>query len=204
MLCLFEVDYQRSGRADSQRIRVYGIAFQRFYTELFFQFFHCRIIYECPFFQCGDVEFVAEQFLHLLLETSLDHDFFRIQRGDEGADVFRCSLGYLEGARGDVQEGGAAHIFGKCQSREKVVLFLVEHVFAESDARRNHFSHTALHQCPGKFRVLQLIADCDLVSGSDKPRKVLFYSMMRKAGHRHGFFVAVRSLGLYKSEDFAH
>ena len=96
-------------------------------------------------------------------------------------------------------------VLGEGQSREVIVLLSVEHILAEGNAGSHHLRHSSLYKCPAayEFRVLKLVADRHLVTGADEFRKVLFYSVMRKSGHRHGSLVSVGASGLDKAQDLA-
>ena len=206
MLRLFQIDYQRAGRAYAKRVCVNGIAFQRFHMELLLEFLYSGIVDESPLIHRRYIQVLSIQFFYCLFKSALHHDFLRRERGNESPDIAGAALRHLKCSRGHVQKRRTALVLGECQAGQEVMFLLFQHVFAECDSGGDHFRYAPFHQCPvaHQLRVFQLVTYRDLVAGTDEARKILFYGVMRKSCHRNGLFVAVRPLGLHQSENLAH
>ena len=83
------------------------------------------------------------------------------------------------------------------------MLFLVQHLFPESKARGHEFGDSPPDKCLGEFRVFELVAYGDLVSGTYQLGQIEFYGMVRESGHRDVAFVPVRALRLHDAQDLA-
>ena len=83
------------------------------------------------------------------------------------------------------------------------MLLLLQHLLPECQARSHEFGDSPLDKCPGKFRVLKLVADGNLVPGPDELCKVQFYGVMGETGHCHVSLVPVGTLREDDSEDLA-
>ena len=83
------------------------------------------------------------------------------------------------------------------------MLLLLQHLLAECQARGHEFGDSPLDKCPGELRVLELVADCNLVPGPDELGEVQFYGVMRETGHGHVSLVPVGTLREDDSEDLA-
>ena len=180
---LFKIVDECTGGAYGKRLGLDSIALQRLHAQLRTQFLGRRIIHERPLFQRGDVV-VAESLADGLQAVALHHQFLGREGCEQGGDVFQGPLRRAESAGRCVQEGCARLVAVEGEAAEPVVLLLLQHPLAESDSRGEDFGDATLYKLGlGELRILQLVADRDLVAGTDQLRKILCQSVMRDSGH---------------------
>ena len=92
----------------------------------------------------------------------------------------------LPGAQ--VHPGQADGLAVEQERGEVVVVLALEQRVLGHGAGRDHARHVAVHQPLGLARVLDLVAEGDLVSGLDEALDVGVHGMVRHAGHRDGLF----------------
>ena len=167
VLGLLEVENQRAGGAYAQREGVDREALQALHAELLAELFVRGFIDKGPFVHAGDVV-IAETLFHRISDRAVHDEFLRLEGRQQSADIIKAALRHLEGAGAGVQEGRAADIVLEIEAAEIIVLFLVQHAFAEGHAGRKYLCHTAFNKLVFRKRgVLQLVANCDLIAGAD-------------------------------------
>ena len=121
-------------------------------------------------------------------------------------DVIDSALRHLECAGAHVEEGRTAVARAvEGHAAEEVVLFLLQHPFAEGHAGRKYFRDTAFDQFVlGQLRVFQLVADGHLVARAHEAREILLDGVMRHPCHGHLPFFAVAAVGLDQPQYLAH
>ena len=190
---LLQIIDKRAGRTDGERLGLDTEALQRLHAQLRTQFFGRRIVHERPFFQRGDIV-IAEALADGLETVPLHHQFLGREGCEQGGDIVQGALSCAEGSGRCVQEGRAGLGIVEGQAAEPVVLLLLQHPLAESDPGGKDFGYSPFDQLGlSEFRILQLVADCDLIAGTDEFRKILRKGMVRNPGHRG---IALLAVGL--------
>ena len=203
MLRLLQVDQQRAGRADRERESLDGEALQALHLELLAEPLHGGVLHEGPFVEAGRIE-IAEALLDGAQHLALDHQLLGLQGAEQRADVVDAALRHLESARGHVQEGGAAALALEGQAGEVVVFLLLEHPFAEGDARGEDLRDAALDELVLDERgILQLVADGHFVAAAHEFLEVAVDGVVREAGHRGVALLAVGAAREHESEHLA-
>ena len=174
MLRLLQIYQQSTGRSDSKRETVDGETFERIHSELPLELLHGAVIYECPFFQSGNVVMIAVSFLRSLFITSRHEKFLRSERTEKGADVVKAAFSYLECSCRDIQKSHSALVLEESQTGDVIVLLLFEELFVKSHTRSDQFGDSTLDYILGQFRVFKLVTDRYLVARTDKSRKICF------------------------------
>ena len=180
---LFKIKHKRAGTANSKRIPVDGEALEAPHPQLAAELFRCRVLYECPLVQRGNIE-VRILLFGAAPYVPLHYKLFGAERIQQGADVFRASLSHPERSGRGVQEGGAALGAVVGEAGQPVVLLALKHGLAKGDTGRKYFCDTAFDEFVlGEFGVFQLVADGNLEAVPHQLGKVCVYGVMGKAGH---------------------
>ena len=114
MLRLFQICYQGSGGTDRQLEALNAEPLEALDFKLPAELLHGGLVHKSPLVQRTDVD-AAEHLPDRLCEVAPDHYFFRGEGVDQGADIVLASLGDLESAGGDVEEGGAHGAVGEIE-----------------------------------------------------------------------------------------
>ena len=170
MLRLLKICNQSTRR--TQRISVNGKTFEAAYPELILEFIFSRALHKGPLFKRSHI--IVRKFTsHRLADISLHDQFFRAKGREKRTDVFHRTLSYPESAGRYVKECRTALRSVKMKSRKEIVLMAFEHALSERDAGRQNLRHTSFHKlCLHQCRVFQLIANGDLISGTDDFREI--------------------------------
>ena len=200
---LFQVHQQGSCGTYAQRAAVHGIALQGIHLKLPAELLRAAVIDKGPFLEVGDIGRIPEGFPRHLLTAALHDHLAGIEGGEQGGYEFLTALGKTEGAGGNVQEGRSHAVLAEAYSRKIVVLLALEHLVAERDSRSHEFGYASLYELLGEFRVLELVADRDLVAGADESGQIGVYRMMGEARHGQSPLVPVRTLGQHYAQHLA-
>ena len=174
MLRLLQIYQQSTGRSDSKRETVDGETFERIHSELPLELLHRAVIYECPFFQSGNVVMIAVSFLRSLFIASRYEKFLRSERTEKGTDVVKAAFSYLECSCRDIQKSHSALVLEESQTGDVIVLLLLEKLLIESYSGGDKFGDASLDYILGQLRVFKLVTDRYLVARTHKSRKICF------------------------------
>ena len=83
------------------------------------------------------------------------------------------------------------------------MLLLFEKLFAERHSRSHKFCDSSLDDLLGQLRILELITNCDLVSGSDESWQIGLQRMMRESCHRNSTRSRTGTLCKHDSQNLA-
>ena len=186
MLGLLQIDQKGTCGRNAEREATHGETLETLDLELVAKTLHGRLIGEGPLVHGRDIVLVSEPFLCSLLITPLHEQLLRGEGGEEGGYIVQISLSQLEGARGYIQEGRATSGLLVAQAHDEIVFLLPEQLLVEGHSRGNQLGDSPLHQALCQFRILQLVADGDLVARPHELGKICLKGMVGNAGHRNG------------------
>ena len=83
------------------------------------------------------------------------------------------------------------------------MLLLLKELIVECDSWSYKFSDTTLYNTFCQFRVFQLVADCNFISGTHKSRQICLKRMMRETGHRNCSWSGARTLSKHDAQHLA-
>ena len=170
------------GGRNARREVVNTEALERRRAELLAEFLAVDLLGENPFVEAVGVEPRPEARREAILKTSLVDNLFRLKIRDQFVDVTVRTLGHVELARRNVEEGHARLLAAEIDRSDEVVLLVGQNVVAHHDARRHQFNHAAFDQSLDQFRVLELFADRHAFARPNQFRQVGVDCMVGKAG----------------------
>ena len=157
-------------------------ALERLRAELLAEFFAVDLLGKDPFVEPVGVEPRPEGLREMILIAPLINNLFRLEIRDQLVHVAVRTLGDVELARRDVQEGDARRLAPEVYRRDVVVLLVGQDVVPEDDARCHQFDDAPLDQSLDQFRVLQLLADRNPLARPNQLRKVGVDGMVGESG----------------------
>ena len=159
--------------------------FERVYFELFEESVACRFYGIDPvvLFEFG---YLGRQcLLEKFSVFSLVEYFFGCKRVEKFLGVFQRALAQIKFACGYVEERYAHLIFVEMYCTQKVVFSHSQHIIIGRYTGGNKLGNTAFHQCFGKLRVFELVADSHPQAGSDKLGQVGIQCVVREPCQLH-------------------
>ena len=112
--------------------------------------------------------------IEYLLGLEVTHQFLHIIVG---------TLPCQELTRRDIEERHPTGTLSEMHGGKEIILLVVEHIILHGDTRGHQFGNTTLDEFLGEFRILQLVADGNTLTGSDQFRQISIEGMMGKPRH---------------------
>ncbi len=185
VLCKVKVVQHRTCRYDGRRHTVYAKTLERSRRELLAQ----------PLVGCGRCEKPVLKLEHRALvgklhsrsglAASLHKKLLWCHRRQSLVDIVGCTLGRKELARGDIEQSQTRESLPEMDGRKEIVLAPRKHCVAKRYSRGHKFRDTTFYKLLGKLRVLELLADCNALTGTHKLGQISIEGMVRKAGQLH-------------------
>ena len=194
-------DGARGGYA--QREIFYAIAFKGGHAQLAADFLPGRFRDERPRIERRDARLRAETLPETVGERLLHEHFLGRQRAQQHIHVFIRSLGHLEGASRNVEQGQAGLLAGEGTGGQPVVFAGREQVVVIGHAGRHQFGDAALHELLGQARVFELVADGRLEAGLHEAGKIVVDGVVGDTRHLDESAVARRLAGQHQTEHAA-
>ena len=137
---------QDSSRRDDAVLQVlYAEALQVLGLKMLQELFACRSLGKHPVIQLEGKELVSEvPFEHRFL-APLEKHFLRSEIIQKLINVIKRPLGGQKLAGGYIEESDAACGFPEMDSGKEIVLFIRQHIIADSHARRHQLGNAPLH-----------------------------------------------------------
>ena len=151
---------------------------------------------ERPVLGFKDVELVSKQPLEASAHAVWHEHFLGRIADKQLVHIGSRAFAHKELARGNVQQRDADGTRAEVDGAKEIVLFCLQDVVSHDDARSNEFGDAALDQFLGKFRVLELVADGDAMTGADETREIGVERVVGETCHlrvlRRAFLVSAR------------
>ena len=156
---------------------------QVLYREMMQEFLACRLLCEHPIIEFKGEYLIPEKLFEFLLLCTVKENFLGLEIAQQ---FFHVIIGALTGeklTRRDIQKGNSTGSFSEVDSREEVILLVIQHIITHGHTRCYELCDTAFHQFLSQFRVFQLVTDSHSPTRPNQLWQIGVEGMMRKTGH---------------------
>ena len=183
VLCLLEI-LQNGTCSDNTRLQmIYTKAFQVLYVKVLQQFLLTCLIGKHPIIQLERKVFSTKVALKILFAITVVKHLFGRKVAQQFLYIIGSSLTCQKLTCRDIKKSHTKTRLTKMDSRQEVVLLVIQHVIAHGHTWCNQLGNATLNKLFCEFGVLQLVADGHTFASANQLRQIGIQGVMRKTSH---------------------